>query len=119
MAKGQERIRDRKQTDSERAAAGLRPRIRGAGYGDETKEDGGIGSAKFTGLEGLAAMQPAAKERKRIQGAGAKKKEAQQEGQREGGWQTLVNAIMQVKAAVEKIAPNASERGKPSSSGSR
>ena len=119
MAKGQENRRGRKQTDLERAAAGLRPRIRGAGYGDETKEAGGLGSAKFTGLEGLAAMQPAVKERKRIQGAGAKKKEAQPEGQQEGGWQTLVNAMMQVKAAVEKIAPNASERGKPSSSGSR
>lgn len=120
MAKGQEPIRDRKQIDSERAAAGLRPRIRGAGYGDETKEAGGLGSAKFTGLEGLAAMQPAVKDRKRIQGVGAKKKETQQETQQEGGsWQTLVNAMMQVKAAVEKIAPNASERGKPSSSASR
>lgn len=120
MAKGQERRRERKQTDAERTAAGLRPRIRGVGYGDDKAEAGGLGSAKFTGLEGLAAMQPAVKERKRIQGVGAKKKDTQQESQQEGGgWQALVNAMMQVKAAVEKIAPNASERGKPSSSASR
>lgn len=94
--------------------------IRGAGYGQGKKESFGIGKTSFSGLEGLESMQPPVKERKRMQGAGAKKKEAKADEKQEvGGWQALVNAMMQVKTAVEKISPNASDRGKPSSSAVR
>ena len=117
MAKGEEGRRERTQTDSERAAAGLRPRIRGAGY-KGAEQDSGLGSMKFTGLEGLAAMQPET-QRKTIKGAGSKKKEEKSSDKTENPWQMLVNAMLQVKASVDNLQPNASDKSKPRSTSAR
>ena len=87
----------------------------------QRKQKGGINA----GRDDAMVMRPYGETnlRKTIKGVGSKKKteeskldDSQGIGANIG---TLVNAMMQVKAAVEKIAPNASERGKPSSSGSR
>ena len=118
MAKGEEGRRGRTQTDLERAAAGLRPRIRGVGYQADKQESFGIGGAKFSGLEGLESMQ-APGGRKAIQGVGSKKKGEASPDKQEGGWQTLVNAILQVKQSVDKLTPNASDKSKPRSTSAR
>ena len=118
MAKGKESRRERTQTDTERAAAGLRPRIRGVGYQGGGRESQGLGGVSFPALEGLAAMQPE-KPRKTIKGVGSKKKDEASSDKPANSWQVLVNAMLRVASAVDKMAPNASDKSKPRSTSAR
>ena len=148
LAKRKVLAEERIATDEQRAEAGLRPRVRskskeeqararlqrlnpkelarleGLSTGETAeqtfarKEAGGIKA--YSGDDPMA-MRPSQPSnlRKPIQGVGSKKKGDESTGAQEGGWQTLVNAILQVKQSVDKLTPNASDKSKPRSTAKR
>ncbi len=129
---------DRISQDEERAAMGLRPRIRGAGRGKKDTRASGLnyldghdmGDPEFKGLEKYDAMQPdpdaaEAKQKdlsRKIQGAGrdkAKIAERDKPSDGVGGASQVIAALQRIEKAVRDTGPASNERGKPLSSVNR
>jgi hypothetical protein len=91
-------------------------RIRGAGYGrDDASRDR---RTTFSALEDLEAFQPVTgKERKTIKGAGNKDEDKKSgvNDRPETPVDSIVQGLARVERAIREGNPNATERGKPSS----
>jgi hypothetical protein len=91
-------------------------RIRGAGYGrDDASRDR---RTTFSALDDLEAFQPVTgKERKTIKGAGNKDqdKKSGTNDRPETPVDSIVQGLARVEKAIREGNPNATERGKPSS----
>ena len=92
-------------------------RIRGAGFGrDDASRDR---RTTFSALEDLEAFQPATgKERKTIKGAGNKDqdKKSGTNDKPESAADAIVQGLAKVEKAIREGNPNATERGRPTSS---
>ena len=92
-------------------------RIRGAGYGrDDASRDR---RTTFSALEDLEAFQPVTgKERKTIKGAGNKDqdKKSGTNDKPESAADAIVQGLAKVEKAIREGNPNATERGRPTSS---
>jgi hypothetical protein len=92
-------------------------RIRGAGFGrDDASRDR---RTTFSALEDLEAFQPVTgKERKTIKGAGNKDKDKKSgtNDKPESAADAIVQGLAKVEKAIREGNPNATERGKPTSS---
>ena len=116
---------DRIAQDADRASMGLRPRIRGAGFKDESdSRRAGLDTATYEGLENLASMQPAPSDRRTTKGAGYKEPRQRQDGAKTSGGvggdiAKLIAATERVEKAVLSIGPTRNDKAKPISTTAR